>query len=100
VTTRQPAGRGRRVGVAPLFLNLCARLVVVGAVSTKIFVRPQCGTDFVGKGEKTKPTDGMRCPIHGVVGTIEELASRVGRKASDAADQALKTAGIKSTEGK
>jgi hypothetical protein len=54
----------------------------------------------VGKGEKTEPTHERRCPIHGVVGTIDELASRTGRRASDAADQALKAAGIKLTEGK
>ena len=52
-------------------------------MSTKIFVCPQCGTKLVGADEKPKPNDVMKCPLHGVVGTIEELV-RAGWKLTGA----------------
>jgi hypothetical protein len=69
-------------------------------MSTKIFVCPQCGTDLVGVRKAPKLTDVAKCPVHGIVGTIEELASRAATEARNAADEALKAAGVTSTKNK
>jgi hypothetical protein len=65
-------------------------------MSTKIFDCPKCGTRLVGPEETPKPSDTLECPIHGIVGTVEQLAGRAGRGVRDAVQRTAETTRIKS----
>jgi hypothetical protein len=52
-------------------------------MSTKIFVCPKCGTELSRTDETGKPTDLMQCPVHGIIGTVEEVVARARRGLRD-----------------